>query len=377
MFLRSLDSELTPYKQIENTLLAGGGIALLLAFVFTWIIAKRVTSPIEQLAGMAQAVTAGDYSVHPNIERSDEVGILGRSFAKMITALRDKSELEELYEQMAAKSQERGAASARGAEPAKLDEGTVLVTDLRGLPAVGEGDASMLVGALGRVMRMQESEVQRQDGEIREIIGHQLVAVFHGERGVLHAIRAARAINEELASLEDVKMSIGVGIATGQFVTGGVTLTNESGLAIVGNAPLLAMIFAWHAPTGVAYVSYETAQTAGGEIMNAATREQVLLRWIPQPLPVAAMPLVSLTTGGFGGRAHGMRGEALEGNNRKHHDQADSQQPPVARRIPDSSRDAGAATPPNISRPDRRLVGTHGCRRLRGISRCGHCRCRV
>jgi HAMP domain-containing protein/predicted Ser/Thr protein kinase len=296
VFLRSLDSELTPFKQIENTLLAGGGMALFLAFILTWVIAKRVTAPIEQLAGMAQAVTAGDYSVHPNIERSDEVGILGRSFAKMITALRDKSELEELYEQMAAKSQERGAVAARVAEPAKLDEGTVLVTDLRGLPGVGEGDAPVLVGALGRVMRMQEAEVQRQDGEIREIIGHQLVAVFHGDRGVLHAIRAARAINEELASLEDVKMAIGVGIATGQFVTGGVTLTNETGLAIVGNAPLLAMIFAWHAPTGYAYVSYETAQTAGGEIMQSATREQVTLKWIPQPLPVAAMPLVSLTT---------------------------------------------------------------------------------
>jgi len=234
VFLRSLDTELGPFKQIENTLLAGGGVALLLAFILTWVIAKRVTRPIEQLAGIAQAVTAGDYSVHPNIDRSDEVGILGRSFAKMITALRDKAELEELYEQMAAKSAERGTAAPRVVEPAKLDEGTVLVTDLRGLPAVGEGDATILLGALGRVLRMQEAEVQRQDGEVREIIGHQLVAVFHGDRGVLHAIRAARAINEELASLEDVRMSIGVGIATGQFVTGGVTLTEETGLAIVG-----------------------------------------------------------------------------------------------------------------------------------------------
>jgi serine/threonine-protein kinase len=296
VFLRSLDTELAPFKQIENTLLAGGGVALLLAFILTWVIARRVTRPIEQLAGIAQAVTAGDYSVHPNIDRSDEVGILGRSFAKMIIALRDKAELEELYEQMAAKSQERGSAAVRVAEPATMDEGTVLVTDLRGLPAVGEGDASMLMGALGRVLRMQEAEVQRQDGEVREILGHQLVAVFHGDRGVIHAIRAARAINEELASLEDVKMSIGVGIATGQFVTGGVTLTEDIGLAIVGNAPLLAMIFAWHAPTGYAYVSYETAQTAGGEIMTSATREQVQLRWIPQPLPVASMPLASLTT---------------------------------------------------------------------------------
>src|SRR5207248_9652138 len=153
VFLRSLDVELAPYKQIENALLVGGGIALLLAFILTWIIAKRVTRPIEQLAMTAQSVTAGDYSVRPAIDRADEVGILSRSFAKMIVALRDKAELEELYEQMAAKSKERGA--ARASEPAKLEEGTVLVTDLRGLPpTVGGGDAAKVIADVARVMRL-------------------------------------------------------------------------------------------------------------------------------------------------------------------------------------------------------------------------------
>jgi serine/threonine-protein kinase len=297
VFLRSLDTELLPFRQIENALLAGGGLALLLAFILTWLIAKRVTRPIEQLAGIAQAVTAGDYEVHPNIDANDEVGILGRSFAKMITALRDKAELEELYEQMAAKSSEREAQTpARANEPAKLDEGTVLVSDLRGLPAVGEGDPALLLGAVGNVMKMQESEVARQDGTVREVVGNRLVSVFRGERGVLHAIRAARAINEELATLSDVKMSIGVGIATGQFVTGTIQLSQEDGMALVGNAPLLASLFAWHAPNGYAYISYETAQTAGAEILSSATRESVTLTWIPAPLPVASLPLVNLTT---------------------------------------------------------------------------------
>jgi HAMP domain-containing protein/predicted Ser/Thr protein kinase len=297
VFLRSLDRELAPFKQIQNALLLGGGAALLLAFILSWFIAKRVTRPIEQLAGIAQAVTAGDYSVQPAIDRSDEVGILGRSFAKMITALRDKAELEELYEQMAAKSKEREAAApVRVIEPARLDEGTLLVTDLRGLPPVGEGDAAELIATVGRVMKMQESEVERQDGEVREIVGHRLMSIFRGDRGIIHAIRAARAINEELAT-QNSTMSVGVGIATGQFVTGSIDLDRDVGLAIVGNAPLLALLFAWHAPTGYAYISYETAQTAGGEIMSSATREQVQLKWLPQPLAVASMPLASMTTG--------------------------------------------------------------------------------
>jgi serine/threonine-protein kinase len=298
VFLRSLDVELAPFREIQNALLVGGGIALLLAFIFSWLIAKRVTHPIEELAGIAQAVTAGDYTVHPPIDRSDEVGILGRSFAKMITALRDKAEIEELYEQMAARSQEReGVGTPRQNEAAKLDEGTILVTDLRELPAtVGEGDAANVIAAVSKAMKLQEAEVARQDGFVREIIGHRLVSVFRGDRGILHAIRAARAINEELSTMGPGHMTVGVGIATGEFVTGSVDLEGDNGIAIVGNAPLLAELFAWHAPTGYAYISYETAQAAGGEIISTSTREQVQLKWLPNPLPVASLPLVSLTT---------------------------------------------------------------------------------
>ncbi|HEX2123292.1 MAG TPA: HAMP domain-containing protein, partial [Thermoanaerobaculia bacterium] len=299
VFLRSLDRELAPFREIENALLIGGGGALLLAFLLSFLIAKRVTRPIEQLAGIAQAVTAGDYSVSPDITRNDEVGILGRSFGKMINSLRDKAELEELYEQMAEKYAEAPVA-ARVSEAATLDEGTVLVTDLRGLPpTVGEGDAATVIGVIEKVMRTQEAEVLRQEGEVREINGHRLVSVFRGDRGIIHAIRAARAINEELASRVGggTPMQIGVGIATGEFVTGSVSLDGDTGLAIVGNAPLLALLFAWHAPNGYAYVSYETAQAAGGEVLSSATREEVRLKWLPQPLPVASLPLLSVTTG--------------------------------------------------------------------------------
>jgi len=297
IFIRSLDRELAPFKEIENTLLAGGGGALLLALLFSFLIAKRVTRPIEELAVVAQAVTGGDYTVHPAVDRSDEVGILGRSFAKMITALRDKSELEELYEQMAAKSEEREAVNVQRVVEPRSEEGTVLVSDLRGVGV--EGDATAVIAEVSRAMKIQEAEVARQDGEVREIVGHRLVSIFRGDRGVIHAIRAARAINEELATQLGAgsPITIGVGVATGEFVSGSVVLERESGLAVIGDAPLLAQVFAWHAPNGYAYISYETAQTAGGEILSSSQREEVRLKWLPQPMPVAALPLAAMTTG--------------------------------------------------------------------------------
>ena len=297
VFLRSLDRELAPFREIEKALLFSGGAALLLAFIASWLIAKRLTHPIEELAGLAQAVTAGDYNVHPATDRRDEVGILSRSFAKMITALRDKAELEELYEQMAAKSKERAA--ARPSDPPKLEEGAVLVTDLRGLPAtIGEGDAAEVIATVTRAMKLQEAEVQRQEGKVREVVGHRLVSIFPGERGLLHAVRAARAIHEELSIQQGVKhpMTIGAGIAAGEFVSGAVDVGEEGGLAIIGDAPLLASLFAWEATTGHALIAADAAQAIGGEILASSTREDVRLKWLPNPLPAASVPLVAMTS---------------------------------------------------------------------------------
>ncbi len=298
VFVRSLDSELAPFVQIEHSLLAAGAAALILALIFSWLIARRLTRPIETLANVAQAVTSGNLDVEPPTSRRDEIGILGRSFAQMISALRDKAALEELYQEMAARSEERAGVVHRVEQPAKLEEGTILVTDLRGLPAaVGEADAGNVISAVTGAMKIQEAEVSRQDGSVREIIGHRLVSVFPGDRGVIHAIRAARAINEELASGRGpAPMSVAAGIATGDFVSGSVSLERESAVAIVGNAPLLASLFAWHAPAGHAYVAFDAAQSAGGDVMSAAVREEVQLKWIDHPLAVASLPLASMTT---------------------------------------------------------------------------------
>src|SRR5260370_12713002 len=99
---------------------------------------------------------------------------------------------------MAAKAAEVMPVRAAGEAP-KLEEGTVLVTDLRGLPAtVGEGDAASVINTISRVMSLQEAEVVRQDGYVRDLVGNRLVCVFPAPPGIIHAIRAASAINSQL-----------------------------------------------------------------------------------------------------------------------------------------------------------------------------------
>ena len=299
IFARSLDRELAPFRQIEQTLLMAGAAALILAFILSWFIAARLTKPITRLASMAQSVTEGDYSVQPVFKRSDEIGILAGAFAKMISALRDKAELEQLYEEMSARM--KGAPAAQKILPATQSEGTIMVTDLRGTPtSVEDGQAEKVVALIRNAMKLQQDEIRRQEGKVLELVGHRLVSVFEGDRGMAHAIRAARAIDEELGlrMSDQYPMTVGVGIATGDYVSGSVDIGDgDVGIALIGNAPLLALLFAWEAPSSHAFVSLESAQAAGSEVLARSKKEEVRLRWLPNPMPAISIPLASLRPG--------------------------------------------------------------------------------
>lgn len=51
------------------------------------LLALSITRPIRHLAGVAEKVAAGDLSLRSKIEKNDEIGLLSRSFDKMVTHL--------------------------------------------------------------------------------------------------------------------------------------------------------------------------------------------------------------------------------------------------------------------------------------------------
>ena len=64
-------------------LLLGGGIAGLFAVVVSTLIAQRITRPIVQMTGAAQAMARGDYDQSIDVRGNDEVANLARAFNQM------------------------------------------------------------------------------------------------------------------------------------------------------------------------------------------------------------------------------------------------------------------------------------------------------
>jgi len=60
-----------------------GAVAVMLAALVGWLVSRRLTRPLLGLTAVTARMAAGDLSARANVNRADEVGLLGRSFNGM------------------------------------------------------------------------------------------------------------------------------------------------------------------------------------------------------------------------------------------------------------------------------------------------------
>jgi HAMP domain-containing protein len=93
--LRSRDEELRAFQKIQDTQILVGLAALLVAFVLSFVLARRITGPLSRLLRATEEVRVGNLET-PDLplESKDEIGILARSFRAMVEELKEKEALE-------------------------------------------------------------------------------------------------------------------------------------------------------------------------------------------------------------------------------------------------------------------------------------------
>ena len=93
--LRSRERELAAFRQIQNTQVLVGFASLVVAFVLSFFLARRITGPVERLVAATEQVRVGNLETPElPIDAKDEIGILARSFRAMLEELKEKAALE-------------------------------------------------------------------------------------------------------------------------------------------------------------------------------------------------------------------------------------------------------------------------------------------
>ncbi len=92
-------------------------LALILAFVATLFMARRITGPLRELGAAVGTVAGGDLTRTVEVRSSDEVGVLSKDFNTMVGELRNLvRQVHDLSQTLAASSEELTASAEQSAE---------------------------------------------------------------------------------------------------------------------------------------------------------------------------------------------------------------------------------------------------------------------
>jgi adenylate cyclase len=224
-------------------------LSLAVGILGSVILSSFLARPIHRLAEGARAIGSGDLDYRIEVATPDELGELTHSFNQMAENLRKKRLIEDAFGRYVTK--QVAAEILKHPEQISLEgkrqEVSVLFADIRGFTSLAERiEPEEVVRTLNDYLSLMTKVVFRHDGTLDKFLGDAIMAVFGAPiffpDHTLRAIRAAldiqgevRALNEKRGSMGLERVGIGIGINSGEVVTGNIGSEERMEYTVIGH----------------------------------------------------------------------------------------------------------------------------------------------
>ena len=228
-----------------------GAIALVLALLGAWWVARRMARPIEQLASDASRIASGHLSHRATVERRDEIGALALAFNEMTEDLEQSfgklRRTADAFERFVPRKFLQVIAP-QGIENIVVGTGAsrriaVLFTDLRGFTSISEDLSPLDVfRLLNDYLARMGGAIDSAGGFVDKYIGDAIMALFDNEHtdNVLDAVvgmrRALVGFNAERRALGHAPIESGIGVHGGEVVMGTIGFASKIESTVIGDA---------------------------------------------------------------------------------------------------------------------------------------------
>jgi adenylate cyclase len=247
-------------------------VALAMALGLSLLVARSITHAVGRLVDGTNAVRDGRYDNPVDVMTRDELRTLADSFNHMLGGLRERFAMLKFVprhtRQVIARSLNE---NAPGIVAEKRDV-AIFFSDIRGFTPLSDRLAPDRVIAMLNIYLRKEAEIlERHGGSIDKYIGDAVMAVFEGPSRYLDATTAAVEIQRALGSLNEQKafeekIEVGIGIAGGEVIMGGVGYEDRLEFAVIGRIVNLASRLTSVARGGEIVVSEPAAQALGDQL---------------------------------------------------------------------------------------------------------------
>jgi serine/threonine-protein kinase len=218
--LRSRALELAGFRDLGLRIALGGLGGLLLAFVFSWVVAQRISRPVQGLVAASRRAAEGDYAASIEPDGPAEIRALAEAFKVLLVELREKQSLVDVLrgrEERRGISQQREAGRASGptivAGEGRLTPGQLFAGRFEVIAPLGEGGMGVVYRArdrdLGEIvaLKLVRSETMQNDPNALERLKDE--------------VRLARRISHRnVARTHDFGESDGIYFVTMEYVAG-------------------------------------------------------------------------------------------------------------------------------------------------------------
>ncbi|MBD2540929.1 adenylate/guanylate cyclase domain-containing protein [Coleofasciculus sp. FACHB-SPT36] len=238
-----------------NQALLVGTVGLFVGLVYAYILAKRLSDPVQRLQVSAARIAAGDLHHRAEINLSDEIGALAKSFNEMSVALQTSfSKLQKTLKSFEHFVPDKFLAviAPEGIENIQVGVSatrtmTILFCDIRGYSSMAEQmTPQQTFSFLNDFLECMGLPIEESGGFIDKYIGDAIMALFDDE-GTDSAVRAAILMQQTLSLFNEARMqkglpaiAIGIGIHRGEVVMGTVGFTSRIDSTVVGDSVNLA-----------------------------------------------------------------------------------------------------------------------------------------
>jgi class 3 adenylate cyclase/HAMP domain-containing protein len=299
---QSLDQALAMLRSLQRTLLLAGVVAVVLALLLSFIIARGVTAPVQQLVQGAQAVGRGDYQYRVTVHTRDELAVLAQAYNTMTEKLQENiSALNAAYRdlQQQAQALEASLRKVELLEQVKIHLGkfvpesvkrlietapeapaldkrdhdvSVLFLDIAGYTRLSAHNSREKMNALvERYFSSFLDAIYAHNGDINETAGDGLMILFQDDDPVhnaTNAVRTALAIQQQVSTMNRTgrdmdPITVNIGINSGIAAVGSTRFEGLAGerwtYTASGPVTNIAARLAELATHGDTYLGEETA----------------------------------------------------------------------------------------------------------------------